>query len=232
MTKFFKIIAVLFCFTITIIVFKDGLPEYSYSKGYAGYMAALVLFIAGVGILINLLVGKSKPITSYKEYLKKVKATTHTDELRTIEQNIQLLEQSFNDGLLNRTEFQAKMESLKEAKSTLRKKRESEKEFDHKKQQLLKLYDSQIVTKNEFDEKIKALRNELKMVNHDSEDLSISDNTKVYYVSDCKQYGPLPISYVVYLLKTRQINPNCFYKLQNEETYSHRVRELMHKLAS
>ena len=230
--KFLKITAVLFCFTLSINIFKDGIPSYSSSTNYTGFIAALILFIIGIALLVNLVITKFKPVNGYSEYIKQVKAKKLSNDLAAIEQKIKLLEQSYNDGILNKNEFTVKMDCLKDTKDSIENKKNSEKEFNHKKKNLLKLHESKIITKDEFGAKINAIRSELQLDSDYCVDPTIDEDTKIYYVSDCEEHGPIPISYLVYLLETGEINPNCFYKLQNEETYSHRVRELQPKLAS
>ena len=154
MIKFLKIIAILLCFTITAIVFKDGIPEYNPSRGYAGYIAAFILFIVGVALLINLIFTKVNPVMSYRDYLKKVKATTASNDLKAIEKKEELLEQGFNDGLLTKKEFQSKTDVLKSCKDDIREKRKTQNEFYHKKQKLAKLFEGELIAKDEFDEKI------------------------------------------------------------------------------
>ena len=51
-------------------------------------------------------------------------------------------------------------------------------------------------------------------------------NTQLFYISKGKEFGPMNAKNIVSLLNTKKINPNCFIRIESENTYSKRAYEI------
>lgn len=145
--------------------------------------------------------------------------------LKQIDESLELLEEGAKEGLLNNKEFLDRKDDLTIKKQEIIRKLENEESFNIKREKLKKLFESKIISKDEFDNKLKILNREFNV--DDSNINSIDLNDKVFYVSYGKEYGPYTVKKIISMLNTGKINHNCFIRFEHESDFSKRAVQLL-----
>lgn len=152
--------------------------------------------------------------------------------LNEIDRRIELLNESFNAGILDKFEFEEKMNNLIEEKNNLIKEKEklikeTENKNAHTKDifKVKMLFENGLITQAEYDEKIKSF-NKKHGINYNSE-YQISSNTQVYYIAKGQECGPVDAIEIKNLLNRDEININSWVRTQYQSEYSYRAHEIV-----
>lgn len=141
-----------------------------------------------------------------------------------IDKKIDLLNESFSDGILDKTEFEVKKEKLIEDKQKLIKQIEDINSHKESTDKLRKLLESGIITQAEYNKKVFNLDQKYGINKNNEQEIGL--NTQLFYISKGKEFGPMDAKKIVSLLNTKKINPNCLVRIENETTYSKRAYEI------
>lgn len=148
----------------------------------------------------------------------------YSKTILTIDNNLNLLQESYNDGLLDEKEFADKKYVIQNEKQILIDNIETEKTLNEKSEKLKRLLENKIITQAEYDKKLKDLY--LTYGFDDIVNTKIDLETKLFYISHAQEFGPFTAKRIVRLLNTKEINPNCLIRVENENNYSKRAYEI------
>lgn len=218
--KILKIIIGVFCFLLTYNSFKNGIPSYSNLAHYAEFIPILIVFIIG----ILLFKSAFKPEEN-KNVTLVSKKNENSYNIGEIEKKLKILNEAYNDGIINESEFEEKKANFLLLKNSALSKNEHTSQFRLNKEKLTKLFENEIISKDEFNEKIIQLKEKYEVDEFNFE--SINDKSKVYYISQGDEHGPVTIGRIAYLLENKKINQNCFIRFENENSYNRRVYEII-----
>ena len=218
--KSLKIIIGLLCIALTVNTFKNGIPIYTKLALYAEYIPILIVFIIGVLLLKS---------TFKPEEKKNVNlVSNHNENFLTIEQidnKINILENAYNDGLIEISEFEEKKEKFLLEKKSITSKIENYQKYKKKEEKLIELFNNDIISKEELEIKIDVLKQK-----YDIESVILTKmnaDTKIFYISEGTEHGPVTIGRIAYLIEINELNPNCFIRLENENSYKKRINEIL-----
>ena len=165
---------------------------------------------------------KKKLTDKNKINVRKEKGST---SIETIENNLELLLESYNDGILNKEEFEIKNNSLLTKKQKLIDNIKGAQIHKEKVVKLNKLLENNIISQKEYDNKLSKLNSEYNVDNNKTS--NIDTYTKLYYVSNGTEFGPYYPEAVIKLLNQEVINPNSYIRTENENEFTMRAFELL-----
>ncbi|MBA6151197.1 SHOCT domain-containing protein [Gelidibacter maritimus] len=218
--KIIKIIVGLFCFVLTINTFKNGIPVYNNLALYAEFIPILIVFIIGIFLFKSALKpGVKTNVTLLSE------DEVHLPNIEQIELKLKMLKEAYNDGFINEIEFEEKKVKFLTSKKSILSKNERASQFNLKKEKLTNLFENKIITKEEFNNKLIALKGKYQIDNFNIERIDV--NSKLYYISGGNQYGPVSIGRIAYLIENNEVNKNCFVRFENESSFNKRANEII-----
>ena len=218
--KTLKIIIGIFCFLLTLNAFKNGIPAYTKLVYYAEFIPILIVFIIGILLFKSALKPEVK-----KNVTLVTKNNGYSDNIEKVEEKISILKEAYEDGVINKKEFEEKQANLLTLKNSVLSKNKNNSQFKLKKEKLTKLFENEIISEEEFNEKINELKEKYEVDEHKSQRIDV--NTKLYYISNGVEYGPVTVGRIAYLIENNDINQNCFIRFENESEYSKRANEII-----
>lgn len=146
-------------------------------------------------------------------------------EPEKMEEKILLLEEGYKDGLFTQVEFDTKKKKLVEQQNELITKQQNIEQYADKKAKLNNLFKNGLISKEEHNTKLGALKVGLGKVTIEIKQLDLNSN--FYYISSGEQHGPYTVKHIISLLNSKKINPNCLVRHEDENSYNKRAKELL-----
>lgn len=149
----------------------------------------------------------------------------HSEGIKDIERKINLIKESFDDGILDKNEYDDKKNELLVDKKNIEKIQANERDYKLKKEKLITLFENNIISQTEYDSKIKYLK---KIYNIKESGFDFNNlDTNFYYFSRGKEYGPTTAKFIIDLLKNNKIKPETYIRFENEKLYNRMAYELI-----
>ena len=163
-----------------------------------------------------------------KEGLNLNSKSSENITLSEIDKKIEILKDSLTSKILDKAEYDEKEKKLNDEKQKLLRRNYDRESYLQNIDKLKLLLENDILTQSEYDNKITALDNKYNRNNIPKQ--QINSKTKLYYIANGKQTGPISAQRLVSMIKIKEINPNCYVMLENESNHSKRAYEIVELL--
>lgn len=221
----------LYSFIVFIISFILNIGRLNDINMSGWYSLLALIPIINIGFIslffIDGTVGNNKYGKDPKGRLKEKQTNQNfnerkTETIKNVSKRLKLLEESLQEGLLNKEEFAIKKQLLQEEKEKILTKIQNDESRTKKIKKLKELLENNIISETEYNNKVNKLNSQ-----NINDIFHINLNTKLFYVSKGKEFGPYPVKKIISLLKNKEINPNCYIRFQNNKEYSNKAFELL-----
>lgn len=163
--------------------------------------------------------------TKLKPSSKKVEHEVNESQITDLSKKLDLLQNSLDEGILNEDEYNSKKQTLISEIDKLNTINQSNDEYEQKRDKLLQLLENDIITKTEYQTKLKALAESLNISGWEFEHVTL--DTLFYYIQGAQQFGPFKVKSIMKFVKNNELNPACWIREKDSELMEYRVRDLL-----
>lgn len=143
------------------------------------------------------------------------------NKMYDIEHKLSRLEDGHKEGLINDDEYKRKYHELKNIKNEL----EKNDAYSIKKQKLIQLLNSEVISQEEYQDKLSKLQQEYKQNPFKNGEIELT--TLFYCLSNYKEIGPYTAKTIISMINSNKIKPYCYIRKIDEKTYYRRAIDLL-----